>query len=123
MSARAAGNYGMELILDLYGCDPKTIRSRKKIETFARRLCRRIKMKRYGEPIIEHFGHKSPATSGYSLVQLIETSCVTAHFSEALNNAYLNIFSCKPFDTDDAASFCKEYFKAEKVRQRLVKRK
>ena len=86
-------------------------------------LCRRIRMKRYGEPILEHFGHKIPLTSGYSLVQLIETSSIIAHFSEATNNAYLNIFSCKPFDPDDAARFCKEFFKAGRVRQRLVVRK
>jgi len=123
MSTRARGNYGMELILDLYSCDSKTIRSRTRIAAFARALCRRIKMKRYGDPIVEHFGHKNPLTSGYSLVQLIETSCISAHFSEATNSAYLNVFSCKPFDPDDAAAFCREYFGAGKMRQRLIKRK
>ena len=49
MSALQA-DFGTELILDLHGCDPATIRSRKKIDTFVRRLCRLIKMKRYGEP-------------------------------------------------------------------------
>ena len=117
------GDFGTELVLDLYECDPDIIRSGKKLDTFARRLCRRIKMKRYGEPIIEHFGHKSPITSGYSLVQLIETSCVSAHFSEERNSAYLNIFSCKPFDPDDAATFCKGFFKAKRARRRFLIRK
>ena len=124
MSAKGKSkDFGTELILDLIDCDPDIIRSAKKIDTFVRRLCRRIKMKRYGDPIIEHFGHKSPLTSGYSLVQLIETSCVSGHFSDGLNNAYLNIFSCKAFDPDDAAAFCKEFFKAKRVRKRFIVRK
>ena len=124
MSAKpSTPGFGTELILDLYDCDADAIRSPEKLAVFVRRLCRRIKMKRYGEPIIEHFGHKSPLTSGYSLVQLIETSCISGHFSEGLNNAYLNIFSCKPFDPDDAAAFCKEFFKARRVRKRFIARR
>ena len=123
MSAKADTIFGKELTLDLYDCDPEVIRSKKKLDTFVKRLCRRIKMKRFGEPLIEHFGHKNPITSGYSLVQLIETSCISGHFSESLNAAYLNIFSCKAFDADDAHDFCKEFFKAKRVRKRLSVRK
>jgi len=123
MTSASTGNFGTELILDLYGCDSETIRSEKKLDRFARSLCRRIRMKRYGDPVIKHFGHKSPSTSGYSFVQLIETSCISGHFSEATNNAYLNIFSCKPFDPDDAAAFCKKYFKARRMRRRVLARK
>ena len=123
MTACSSNHFGMELILDLYGCDPKTIRSRAKLERFVRGFCRRIRMRRYGDPLIEHFGHKNPVTSGYSLVQLIETSAISGHFSEATNSAYLNIFSCKPFDPDDAGEFCKAYFKARRMRRRVVVRK
>ena len=62
-------------------------------------------------------------TSGYSLVQLIETSSITAHFSEGKNSVYLNIFSCKSFDPADAAKFCQDYFKARKVVKRFIVRK
>lgn len=114
--------FGAELILDLHDCDAASIRSRQKIDTFVRKLCRRIKMKRYGEPLIEHFGHKTPVTSGYSMVQLIETSCISAHFSEGKNSVYLNVFSCKRFDPDDATKFCKEYFGAKSVKKRFIER-
>ncbi len=115
--------FGSELQLDLYECDPATIRSAEKLDEFIRKLCRRIKMERYGEPIIAHFGHKSPVTSGYSLVQLIETSCISGHFSEGRNNAYLNLFSCKAFDVADAAAFCKKFFKARRTRKRFTVRR
>ena len=122
MSA-AHRNFGAELILDLHGCDPKLIRSKAKLATFARQLCRRIKMKRYGEPILAHFGHKDPMTNGYSLVQLIETSSIVAHFSEGTNKVYLNVFSCKEFDPADAAEFCRKFFKAKGNHRRCIIRK
>ena len=49
-----------------------------------------------GEPLIHHFGSGNKA--GYTLVQLIETSNITAHFCEETNDMYLDVFSCKPFD-------------------------
>jgi S-adenosylmethionine/arginine decarboxylase-like enzyme len=103
-------DFGMELVLDLHDCDPKLIRSKAKLATFARQLCRRIKMKRYGE-------------NGYSLVQLIETSSIVAHFSEGTNKVYLNVFSCKEFDPKDAAAFCQNYFKAKSHSARFIIRK
>ena len=68
-----------------------------------------IHMKRYGEPLIPHFGHENPITSGYSLVQLIETSSVTAHFSEFKRSVYLNIFSCAYYDPKATEKFCKGF--------------
>lgn len=121
-SAKPKQSFGMELVLDLHGCDPEVIRSREKLAAFSKKLCRRIKMKAFGQPVLEHFGHKSPVTSGYSLVQLIETSAITAHFSEGLNAVYMNVFSCKAFDPDDALAFCKDYFKATRVKRRFIVR-
>jgi S-adenosylmethionine/arginine decarboxylase-like enzyme len=40
--------FGMEVILDLAECDPKTIRSRESLVTFAKELCRVIDMKACG---------------------------------------------------------------------------
>jgi S-adenosylmethionine/arginine decarboxylase-like enzyme len=119
----AHGNYGAELILDIHGCDPEIIRDKKKLTEFAGKLVRRIKMVAYGKPFLAHFGHKDPITSGFSLVQLIETSSITAHFSEGKNSVYLNIFSCKAFDKEDAKAFCKKFFKAKRIHNRFYVRK
>jgi S-adenosylmethionine/arginine decarboxylase-like enzyme len=115
--------YGQELILNLYGCDLKKISSRKEIKRFVIELCDDvIHMKRYGKPLIPHFGHENPITSGYSLVQLIETSSVTAHFSEYKKSVYVNIFSCARFDPKATEKFCKDFFKAKRVTTRFIKR-
>jgi len=115
--------FGQELILNLYGCDLKTISSQTKIRKFVIELCDNvIHMKRYGRAFIPHFGHENPITSGYSLVQLIETSSVTAHFSEYKKSVYINIFSCAWFDVKTTTAFCKKYYGAKTVKAKLVKR-
>jgi S-adenosylmethionine decarboxylase len=50
------------------------------------------------------------------MVQLIETSLVSAHFAEDSNAVYLDIFSCKWYDADAAAAFATEFFRGERVR-------
>ncbi len=107
--------YGMEVILDLYDCNPKTIRSGKAIRDFAVKMCKVLDMKRYGKALTPHFGHDDPKTSGYSLLQFIETSSITGHFSEDLNRAYINVFSCRMFDAARAISFTKKYFRAKRA--------
>jgi len=115
--------YGQELIMNLYDCDLATISSGKKIKQFVIELCDNvIHMKRYGQPLIPHFGHENPITSGYSLVQLIETSSVTAHFSEYKRSVYLNIFSCAYYDPKATEKFCKTFFGAKRVESHLIQR-
>ena len=106
--------FGYELCLDLYNCDNKIISSKKKLEEYADVLCKKIDMKKYGKAIVPWFG--SGDVQGYSLVQLIETSSIVGHFSEATNSAYIDIFSCKEFDQIIAENFTKEFFKAGSIK-------
>jgi S-adenosylmethionine/arginine decarboxylase-like enzyme len=112
--------YGKELILDLINCDPKIIRSKKKILEYSTRLCNLIKVKKYGKPIVERFALHLDHAAGYSLVQLIESSLVSGHFSELWNRAFINIFSCKDFDDKKVVVFTKKLFNAKKIKKRIL---
>lgn len=115
--------FGQELVVNLYECNLEKISSGDSIRDFVITLCDEvIDMKRYGEPLIPHFGHENPITSGYSLVQLIETSSITAHFSEYKRSVYLNVFSCKWFDPEKTLEFCKKWFEAQKAESKLIER-
>jgi len=107
--------WGQEIAIDLYDCDPEIIRSHRKITEFVIKLCKLIKMKRYGKCHVVNFGEEE-RVAGYSMFQLIETSNVSGHFANATNNAYINIFSCKEFDEKVVEDFCVEFFKAKDVR-------
>lgn len=106
-AGRAADDmtFGMELVMDIDRCQRLAISSRSELEAFSCGMVAAIDMRAYGKPILEHFGHDDPVTSGWTLVQLIETSSITAHFSEALRRAHLNVFSCRRFDVDAAIGY------------------
>ena len=108
----AATPWGILTSVDLYGCHPETIRDAEKIKRFVRELCERIDMKRFGECQVVHFG-QDERVAGYSMIQLIETSLISGHFANQSNAAYLDIFSCKPYDPDEVAEFSRTFFEAE----------
>lgn len=107
--------FGYELILDLHECDLKVMASKKKLTEYVNKLCKLIKMDPYGKLFLPYFGLEKPHTKGYSLLQFIETSSITGHFSEYWRKSYINIFSCKSYNPKKAAQFTKKFFKAKKL--------
>lgn len=73
-------------------------------------------MRAFGEPVCEHFATHDPDAAGYSLVQLIETSSITGHFVDRNGDAYIDVFSCKPFDVETARAVVREYFRPAAIR-------
>ena len=103
------GNYGLEMIIDLKGCDLTDL-NRVKLKRFFIELCDLIKMKRHGNPVFWEDTSNIPHLRGVSGFQFIETSNVVCHPLPMLNAVYLNIFSCKEFNTKDALKFCKTFW-------------
>lgn len=112
--------WGILTSIDLKNCSPIIIRSSIAISDYVKELLRIIDMKPYGEPQIVHFGSKE--TAGYTLVQLIETSSITGHFVNERNDAFIDIFSCKPYDSVDVADFTCSYFKAQELGYDIIER-
>ena len=116
----ALRTWGKHLILDASGCSPKSIGCPITIGNFTRDLVKRIDMKAYGEPQIVMFGTGNK--KGYTLIQLIETSNITAHFVEENNTMYLDVFSCKDFDPSIVKQIVTEYFDAQNSYARVLLR-
>ena len=104
--------WGILSSLDIRNCDLDLITNKEYIERFAVELCDLIGMKRYGDPVVVHFG-EDEHVEGFSLTQLIETSLVSGHFANASKNVYLDIFSCKVYDPFKAAEFATKFFKGD----------
>lgn len=113
--------WGLAVSIDLAQCNAKTIRDPVKLKDFIIKICDYIDMKRYGEPLIERFG-ESERVSGYSIVQLIQTSCISGHFIEETNGACIDIFSCKSYPPGETAKFCKNFFEAKNARVTVLNR-
>lgn len=102
--------WGYELRINAAGCNHEALTNHDTIAAFSKQLVKDIDMVAWGEPLIPNFGHGDK--SGYSLHQFIETSNIDAHFVNEYNHIYLNIFSCKRFDSKIVLKLVKEYFSA-----------
>ncbi|MBK9925745.1 MAG: S-adenosylmethionine decarboxylase [Anaerolineales bacterium] len=114
--------WGVSSAIDLYDCDLSLMQNADAIREFVVLLCDRIKMRRYGETQVVFFGDE-PRVQGFSMTQLIETSLISAHFADASRAIYLDVFSCAPYDSQDAAEFAAEYFKASRYQLNVVHRR
>lgn len=118
-------SYGQELILDLHDCDPTKF-SRSDIEQFCTQLCKLIDMERCDLHFWDDVGvpegeqQKDPKTKGTSAVQFILTSTIVIHTLDLMKAVYVNIFSCKAFDTDQAAKFTAEWFDSKDWKANVV---
>jgi hypothetical protein len=113
--------YGLELVLDLKGCDLADL-SPARLEDYFIRLCDLIAMKRHGEPVFWEDHSGLPHLHGLSAFQFIETSNVVCHALPLLGAVYLNIFSCRVFDTGAAERFSRDFWGADSVVSRVVAR-
>ncbi len=112
--------WGYHLMLDISGCND-AIKSRDAIYNFTKDLVAKIDMTAHGEPIIEYLLPGDPK-QGYSMMQLITTSNICAHFIEPDKTAYIDIFSCKQFDINVAQEVVKQHFGCTKMRINYITR-
>lgn len=112
--------WGYHTIMDCAGCNHNSITDYNNVYNFAKHLVTAIDMVPYGEPQIVNFGNGNKA--GFTLVQLIETSNITAHFVNENNEIYLDVFSCKPYDESVVEELVVKYFNAKTVRRAFIQR-
>jgi S-adenosylmethionine/arginine decarboxylase-like enzyme len=113
-------SWGYHYMVDCSGCNDN-ISDKKQISIFVKELIKKIKMKAHGKPTIEYLlpGHKN---EGYSMLQLIHTSNLAAHFMSKSKTAYFDVFSCKKFDTKIVDLTVKKYFAPKKTKSKFLTR-
>lgn len=120
-------NYGKELIIDLHKCDSLNF-NRVSIKKYFSQLCILIDMQRskltwwddYNVPIEEQ--QTEPHLKGTSAVQFILTSSIVIHTLDLMGAVYINVFSCKDFDSQVVMEFTKNWFKGEIVSYHEIER-
>ena len=122
MDSESSSYWGLASSIDIYDCNPDTIRDAEKIKEFVVQLCDLIEMKRFGETVVVHFG-EDEKVAGYSMLQLIETSLISAHFANLTNTVYLDVFSCKPYEVEPVVNFAREYFGGKETIVNINRRK
>ena len=114
--------WGYHALFDCESCPIERITSEENIREFINEIVSDIDMKSYGDPMIAHFATHDADAAGYSFCQMIETSNITGHFSDKTGDCYIDIFSCKEYDTDVAIGAIENFFRPEEVRMRYFER-
>ena len=112
--------WGKHLMIDAARLNGPAIRNPTQIHHFTAALVKRIDMIPYGPAQVVMFG--SGNKKGYTMVQLIETSNICAHFVEENNSMYLDVFSCKDFDPIVVKETVEEYFEAKQMKMKVLTR-
>ena len=100
--------WGMLAAIDLHGCESGRLADRDAIRAFVRAVIDAIGMIAHGPLRLERFGEGE--LEGWSAMQFIETSSITIHADEFSGRCFIDVFSCRPFDPDDAAAVAVTHF-------------
>ena len=114
--------WGYHAMYDCASCDIDKITSKENVYAFIKELVVEIDMVAFGEPMIEHFATHAPDKAGISFIQMIETSNISGHLVDSNGDGYIDIFSCKPFDLENAQNVIQKYFNPDKVRLNYLTR-
>lgn len=112
--------WGYHIMYDCSKCNKKNIKSEINIRNFLDEILQVTKMKKLGEPKFENLQIGDKNLYGFSCVQLIHTSSITAHFIDLSGNAYIDIFSCKEFDPEVVTKCIYKYFSPKKVNKHFL---
>ena len=108
--------WGFHQIIDCGGCDVEKMKDYDNVDRWIRQLVKDIDMQPIGEPRIEYTAAEFPDKAGFTVVQVIVTSSIVAHFVDGLGQIYLDVFSCKTFDPKVVEQSMKSSFGATKLR-------
>ncbi|MEJ5300185.1 MAG: adenosylmethionine decarboxylase [Thermodesulforhabdaceae bacterium] len=114
--------FGVHLMLDGYGCKRETLVDIQYIYDFLDKYPEKMEMTKIMPPYVFRYEGLIPEDWGISGFVLIAESHISIHtFPEKL---YLSVdmFSCKPFDTQKAIDTLKEYFSIQKAEIHVLDR-
>ena len=94
--------------IDLHGGDRTRLADPDSIRRFVAALITAIGMRAHGLLMLDRFGDDE--LEGWSAMQFIETSSITIHADEVFGRCFVDVFSCRPFDPDEAAAIAVAHF-------------
>lgn len=123
-------NYGVELIMDIHEADASKF-NKKDLEEYCIRICEITKMRRADlhwwdfegqEEQYKIYAEKAPHLCGISLCQFLMTSNMVIHTIDPFQKVYINLFTCKVFEKEEAMRFTEEFFRGKIVSHHFITR-
>ena len=105
--------WGYHTVFDCWDYDRTAIQDKNTVIKFITTLVNDIDMVPIGSPQITQTAIGQDDKEGFTAIQIIETSTITAHFINSTGSLYLDVFSCKEYDKLVVEKLIKEYFKPQ----------
>jgi S-adenosylmethionine decarboxylase len=122
MSKKPEFGFGVHLMLDGYGCDRSSLDDISLIYNFLDQYPARMEMTKIMPPYVFRYSGAIPEDKGISGFVLIAESHISLHTFPEKQFMSLDMFSCKPFDTDLATEAVQAYFKIQKYEAKVLDR-
>jgi len=113
MKEKVTYGFGPHLMLDCYGCNKQKLSDMDLIFDTLDKFPAKLGMNKIMPPYVFKYHGSVPEDWGISGVVLIAESHITIHTFPDKDHAFIDIFSCKDFDTDLAADHMINLFEAK----------
>jgi S-adenosylmethionine decarboxylase len=114
--------FGPHLMLDCYGCNKEKLSDMDLIFDTLDKFPAKIGMHKIMPPYVFKYHGVVPDEWGVSGVVLIAESHITIHTFPDKQHAFIDIFSCKEFDTNYAINYMTNLFEAKEHEIQLSSR-
>lgn len=114
--------FGVHLMLDLSTCNQDRLTNQEFVYDILNKLPDLIGMTKMGLPSAVKWLDKGAAVPGISGFVMIAESHISVHTFPEKDYVFVDVFSCRGFDTEKAAQFFIDSFEAKKVTKNEIKR-
>lgn len=98
MTESSENSYGPHLMLDLCDCDPMLLDNLSLCSCLLDSLPAKIGMTKITPPYVFRYAAEKPEDSGITGIVIIAESHISLHTYPMKRFAFVDIFSCRPFD-------------------------
>lgn len=114
--------FGLHLMLDGYGCDPRKLSSKDFVRAFLDEFPETIGMTKIMSPYVNSHELADPKHRGLSGFVLIAESHVSIHTFPLHGYVSIDVFSCKSFDTAFAEQEIVRRFGIDRIEKNILDR-
>jgi S-adenosylmethionine decarboxylase len=110
---REIKGYGPHLMLDLNNCDSEILNDLDECYQFLNDIPEKIGMTKITRPYVFRYEVSYENDDGITGVVIIAESHISLHTYPMKNFVFVDLFSCKPFDIEEAKNYVIAYFKSK----------
>ena len=114
--------FGPHLMLDLNKCNFQKLNSIENCFKLLNELPDLIGMTKITQPYVFPYEGRVPEDNGNTGVVIIAESHISVHTFPIKEYAFIDIFSCKPFNTELAIQYCIDLFESKQPDINITKR-